>query len=121
MGGWPRDPRRCSHLFSLVWSQGGRPPGAGARVRAHEDRGSLSRSRKQDDGVTVSMFTESDEDTKKWWPAEFRLVYRATFGSELSLELEVTNTGKTALHFEEALHAYFRVGNIEKARVRGSG
>ncbi len=71
------------------------------------------------DGVTVSMFSESDEDTKRWWPADFRLVYRSTFGSELRLELEVSNTGKTSLHFEEALHAYFRVGNVEKVRVRG--
>jgi len=69
--------------------------------------------------VTVSMFTESNEDTKKWWPAEFRLVHRATFGSQLSLELEVTNTGRTALRFEEALHTYHRVGNIENTRVRG--
>jgi glucose-6-phosphate 1-epimerase len=68
--------------------------------------------------VTVSMFTESDEGTKKWWPAEFRLVHRATFGSELSLELEVTNTGKTSLRFEEALHAYFRVGNVEMTRTQ---
>jgi glucose-6-phosphate 1-epimerase len=72
-----------------------------------------------EDAVTVSMFTESDEDTKRSWPAEFRLVHRATFGRELSLELEVTNTGRTQLRFEEALHAYHRVGNIEKVRVRG--
>src|SRR5438132_9324519 len=71
------------------------------------------------DAVTVTMFTESDEGTKRWWPAEFRLVHRATFGSELSLELVVTNTGGTSLRFEEALHAYHRVGNIEKTRVRG--
>jgi glucose-6-phosphate 1-epimerase len=71
------------------------------------------------DAVTVSMFTESNENTKKWWPAEFRLVHRATFGSELSLELEVTNTGRTSLRFEEALHAYHRVGNIKKVRVQG--
>jgi len=71
------------------------------------------------DAVTVSMFTESDEGTKKWWPADFRLVHRATFGRELSLELVVTNTGRTSLRFEEALHAYHRVGNIEKTRVRG--
>jgi glucose-6-phosphate 1-epimerase len=70
-------------------------------------------------GVTVSMFTESDEDTRRWWPAEFRLLYHATFGSELSLELVMTNTGKTPLRFEEALHAYHTVGNIETARVRG--
>jgi glucose-6-phosphate 1-epimerase len=71
------------------------------------------------DAVTVSMFTESNEDTKRWWPATFRLVYRATFGSELGLELVVANTGTTPLRFEEALHAYHRVGNIEKTRVRG--
>jgi glucose-6-phosphate 1-epimerase len=69
--------------------------------------------------VTVSMFTESNEDTKTWWPADFRLVHRATFGRELSLELVVTNKGRTSLRFEEALHAYHRVGNVEKVRVRG--
>jgi len=71
------------------------------------------------DGVAVSMSTESDEDTKRWWHAEFRLVYRVTFASELRLELVVTNTGKASLRFEEALHAYHRVGNILKTRVGG--
>jgi glucose-6-phosphate 1-epimerase len=70
-------------------------------------------------GVTVSMFTESDEGTRKWWPAEFRLSYRVTFGSGLGLELVMTNTGIMPLRFEEALHAYYRVGDLEKARVRG--
>ncbi len=71
------------------------------------------------DAVIVSMFTESDENTKKWWPADFRLVHRATFGAELGLELVVTNTGTTPLRFEEALHAYYRVGHIQKARLWG--
>src|ERR1700683_364547 len=71
------------------------------------------------DGVTVSMFTESDDDTKRWGPADFRLSYRVTFASELRLELVVTNTGKTSLRFEEALHAYHRVGNILDTRVSG--
>jgi glucose-6-phosphate 1-epimerase len=70
------------------------------------------------DAITVCMSTESDEATKKWWPAEFRLVLRATFGRELSVELLVTNRGRTSLRFEEALHAYFKVGNIEVTRVR---
>src|SRR5271169_2169031 len=48
------------------------------------------------DAVTVSMFTESGEDTKRWWAADFGLVYRVTFASELRLELVVTNTGKTS-------------------------
>jgi len=73
------------------------------------------------DTITVGMFTGSDEVTRKWWPADFRLVHRATFGRELSLELMVTNTGAKPLRFEEALHAYYRVGSIEPARVQGLG
>jgi glucose-6-phosphate 1-epimerase len=69
--------------------------------------------------VTVSMFTQSHEGTRRSWPAEFRLVHRATFGREVSLELVVTNTGRTLLRFEEALPTYHRVGNVEKAWVRG--
>jgi glucose-6-phosphate 1-epimerase len=71
------------------------------------------------DAVTVSMFTESNNDTKKWWPADFHLIHRATFGSELNLELVVKNTGTTSFRFEEALHSYFRIGQIEKAQVHG--
>ena len=74
-----------------------------------------------EDGVRVSMITESGEDTKRWWPGDFHLAYRATFGSELQLELAATNTGKTPWRFEEALHAYYRVGDIAKARVAGLG
>jgi len=69
--------------------------------------------------VTVSMFTESDETTKRLWPSEFRLDYRATFGHELSLELVMSNMGTTSLRFEEALHTYHRVGNINEVRLRG--
>jgi glucose-6-phosphate 1-epimerase len=71
------------------------------------------------DSVTVTLFTESDESTKRWWPFDFRLVHRATFGSELRLELVLTNTGADPLRFEEALHAYFKVGHIEKVRLHG--
>jgi glucose-6-phosphate 1-epimerase len=65
------------------------------------------------------MVTASNDDTKRWWPADFHLVHRATFGSDLSLELVVRNTGATSLRFEEALHTYFRVGHIEKAALQG--
>jgi glucose-6-phosphate 1-epimerase len=73
------------------------------------------------DSIIVSMFTDSDEGTKRWWPADFRLVHRATFGRELNLELVVTNIGTKSFRFEEALHVYYRVGSIEPARVRGLG
>jgi glucose-6-phosphate 1-epimerase len=46
-------------------------------------------------------------------------VHRATFGPELTLELEMTNTGSSPLRFEAALHSYFHVGDITQSRVRG--
>jgi D-hexose-6-phosphate mutarotase len=72
-----------------------------------------------DDGITVVMFTESDNETRRWWPADFRLALHATFGSTLTLALVVTNTGTKTMRFEEALHSYYRVGNIHDVRVRG--
>jgi glucose-6-phosphate 1-epimerase len=71
------------------------------------------------DAVAVSMASENNADTKRWWPADFQLVHRATFGSELTLELIVKNTGATSFRFEEALHSYFRIGQIETARLQG--
>ncbi len=69
--------------------------------------------------VMVSMVSESNAETKRWWPGDFHLVHRATFGSELTLELVVKNTGANSVRFEEALHSYFRVGQIEKVRLQG--
>ena len=71
------------------------------------------------DGVTVSMSTASDADTLRWWPGEFRVQHRARFGSELKLELTVTNTGASPFQFEEALHTYHRVGDVRRVRIRG--
>jgi glucose-6-phosphate 1-epimerase len=72
-----------------------------------------------DSGVAVTMFTESDDQTRRWWPAEFRLVYRVMFGSELSLEMVCRNTGTTPLRYEEALHTYNRVADVQEARLQG--
>jgi glucose-6-phosphate 1-epimerase len=73
----------------------------------------------EDGTVVVSMVTESDEHTRRWWPGEFRLVHRATLGSQLKLELICTNTGTTPLRFEEALHTYNRVADVQDVRLQG--
>jgi glucose-6-phosphate 1-epimerase len=70
-------------------------------------------------GIAVSMSTESDEHTRRWWPADFRLVHRVVFGSELRLELTCTNTGETDLRFEEALHTYNQVSDVANVRLQG--
>jgi glucose-6-phosphate 1-epimerase len=72
-----------------------------------------------DSGVAVSMSTESDEQTRRWLPADFRLVYRVVFGPELTMELTCTNTGNSGLRFEEALHTYNRVSDVANVRLQG--
>ena len=71
------------------------------------------------DGVTVSLTLTSDDETKQWWPADFRLTHRVTFGPELTMELVFENKTAGPLRFEEALHTYYRIGDIAKARVSG--
>ena len=74
---------------------------------------------REGDAVTVSLATASDAATRKWWPHDFHLMHRITVGAELGLELMMTNTGAVPLQFEEALHTYHRVGDVEQVRIEG--
>ncbi len=69
--------------------------------------------------VCVDLSTGSDDATRRWWPFDFRLEYRITVGERLKLELRMKNTGQLALRFEEALHSYFNVGDVERVKVTG--
>ena len=73
----------------------------------------------ESDSVVVTLATEDDESTRRWWPHSFRLVHILSIGSSLRLQLSATNTGQTPFRFEEALHTYFRVSQAEAVRVRG--
>jgi glucose-6-phosphate 1-epimerase len=79
----------------------------------------LDSIRQEDGSAVVTLSTESDETTRRWWPHDFHLLHRVTVGSELKLELTVTNTGSTSFRFEEALHTYHSVGDVEKIRITG--
>lgn len=105
----------CFPWFSNKADDANAPMHGFARTKAWR----LESITKTGDAVTVSMLIESDDATKKWWPADFRAVYRVTFGSDLIMELDVVNTGNASFRFEEALHTYFRVGNIETVLVKG--
>ncbi|MGA8875976.1 MAG: D-hexose-6-phosphate mutarotase, partial [Candidatus Korobacteraceae bacterium] len=69
--------------------------------------------------VSVELSTESGPDTRQWYAADFRLVYRVTYSSDLTLELIMLNTGREPLRFEEALHAYHNVGDAAQASIAG--
>jgi glucose-6-phosphate 1-epimerase len=71
------------------------------------------------DSVVTILATESDEESRKWWPHEFLLTLRIAIGAQLKLELTASNTGSVPFRFEEALHTYYRVGNVEKLSIAG--
>jgi len=73
----------------------------------------------EQDSVVVTLATENDAESRKWWPFEFRLVHRITVGAQLKLQLIVANTGSVPFHFEEALHTYNRVGDATNLRIAG--
>jgi glucose-6-phosphate 1-epimerase len=52
---------------------------------------------------------------------DFQLAYRLILGKELHMQLTVANQGKGQLHFEEALHSYFLVGDAQQISIIGLG
>jgi glucose-6-phosphate 1-epimerase len=72
-----------------------------------------------DHDVTVALSTSADDATRKNWFGDYHLLFCATFGEQLRLEIIVTNRGTSSFRFEEALHSYFRVGNVSGAKLRG--
>ena len=72
-----------------------------------------------DHDVTVALSTSADDATRKTWFGDYHLLFCATFGEQLRLEIIATNRGTSSFRFEEALHSYFRVSNIAGAKLRG--
>jgi glucose-6-phosphate 1-epimerase len=105
----------CFPWFSTREGQSGSPAHGVVRTKPWQ----LEAVTHADSNVTVALSTSADDSTRKFWPGDFHLLFCATFGEQLRLELIVTNQGPTHFHFEEALHTYFRVGNVESARLSG--
>ena len=53
------------------------------------------------------------------WPAGAALRYRIEIGATLALALEVENRGPAPIRFEDALHTYLAVRDVERVRVTG--
>jgi glucose-6-phosphate 1-epimerase len=73
----------------------------------------------QPDSVRVTLATESDDASRKWWPHDCRAVLAITVGAQLVLEFTVTNTGSDSFSFEEALHTYHRVADAREIHIAG--
>lgn len=86
-----------------------------ARTRSWE----LASIAQSGEDIIVALAAAADDASRQWWPYDCQLQHRITVGSELQLELIVTNTGSVPFLFEEALHTYHSVSNVESIRVAG--
>jgi len=66
----------------------------------------------------VLELVDTDE-TRTLWPHRFRLRIVITVGECLKLELVMQNRGEERMTISQALHAYFRVGDVSRVRVLG--
>lgn len=76
------------------------------------------------DGVVTLTFRLTEAEVAhlpgaSLWSHQFELTYVVTFGPELTIALTVRNTGAAEFSFEEALHAYFAVVDVEQITVDG--
>jgi glucose-6-phosphate 1-epimerase len=80
----------------------------------------LEGTKLNDDGkVEVTLVLAPNDATRALGFAGFHLRFRVTVGSELKMELETKNDSSEPLIYEEALHTYFAIANIDEARVTG--
>ncbi len=85
-----------------------------ARTRLWE----LVESRDLDDGSSMAVL-RLPLTPEAMWPHPSELEYRVTLAEHLQLELVTRNTGTYAFEITQALHTYFRVGDIEQVTVTG--
>ena len=70
-------------------------------------------------GVEFLMAFESDEQTRRAWPHDFRLELAVTMGKTLRVRLHMKHLGSMGADYTGALHTYLTVGAIEQTTVLG--
>ena len=72
------------------------------------------------DGRTrIRLALSEDESMLAAWPHRFMLTLSATIGVALEIELTTANTDDTPFSYADALHTYFKVGDVRGVSVRG--
>jgi glucose-6-phosphate 1-epimerase len=69
--------------------------------------------------VIVRLGIKDDESSRALWDHAFELELVVTVGAALKIDLVTRNTGEAPLTITDALHTYFRVGDINQTQVIG--
>lgn len=67
----------------------------------------------------VTLGLKDTDESREIWPYAFDLTFEMTIGSALTLALVTRNLGDQAFPITQALHTYFKIGDINPARVLG--
>jgi glucose-6-phosphate 1-epimerase len=71
------------------------------------------------DDLHLTLTLAPNDTTRALGYDQFQLAYQLTLGTELRLQLTVANQGAAPLHFEEAFHSYFSVGDAQQISLIG--
>jgi len=72
------------------------------------------------DGATrVRLGTKDDEASRALWSHPFALEIEVTVGATLDVALISRNTGDMPVTLTQALHTYFKIGDVRQAQVLG--
>ncbi len=71
------------------------------------------------ESVAIGLVLGPSDATLAAWPHAFLLRYRVNVGPALEAALTVENRSSSAFVFQEALHTYLHVGDVEAASVQG--
>lgn len=72
-----------------------------------------------DGEVKVTVGVAATAETREIWPEEFEVAIAISVGDTLTVELITRNTGDRAFSITQALHTYFKVGDIQQVKVMG--
>ncbi len=71
----------------------------------------------QDASTVVVMGLVDTPETRKIWDFAFDMSIAITVGSSLTIELITKNTGDKPFEITQALHTYFKIGDISQVKV----
>lgn len=72
-----------------------------------------------DGGSRISFTTQPQEETAQMWPEHTSVQLQISISKKLEIELITHNNGSTAINIGQALHTYFKVGDINKVLLHG--
>ncbi len=72
-----------------------------------------------DSETKVTLGLADTAETQTLWPQSFELAIEISVGNTLTVELVTRNRGDRAFSITQALHTYFKVGDISQVQVLG--